>query len=123
MALLNYKGFNSVLTHIPVAVTHNSYKQIRKGLHPFIQGEHSAILSTFIKLPFVIKIFVLSIFEWPLKTGFTVTAYLQKYYLWTYRNILAAVTRHGCEQIIKGLNCVLTEIFWQLLLIMAVSKL
>ena len=34
--------------------------------------EHSAILSTFIKLPFVIKIFVLSIFEWPLETGFTV---------------------------------------------------
>ena len=25
-----------------------------------------------IKLPFVIKTFVLSIFEWPLKTGFTV---------------------------------------------------
>ena len=37
-----------------------------------LQGEHSAILSTFIKLPFVIKIFVLPIFEWPLKTGFTV---------------------------------------------------
>ena len=36
-----------------------------------LQGEHSAILSTFIKQPFVIKIFVLSIFEWPLKTGFT----------------------------------------------------
>ena len=34
--------------------------------------EHSAILSTFIKLPFVIKIFVLSIFEWPFYTGFTV---------------------------------------------------
>ena len=31
-----------------------------------LQGEHSAILSTFIKLLFVIKIFVLSIFEWPL---------------------------------------------------------
>ena len=30
--------------------------------------EHSAILSTFIKLPFVIKIFVLSIFEWPFYT-------------------------------------------------------
>ena len=30
------------------------------------------ILSTLIKLPFVIKIFVLSIIEWPLKTGFTV---------------------------------------------------
>ena len=37
-----------------------------------LQGEHSAILSTFIKQPFAIKIFVLSIFEWPLKTGFTV---------------------------------------------------
>ena len=34
--------------------------------------EHSSILSTFIVLPFVIKIFVLSIFEWPLRTGFTV---------------------------------------------------
>ena len=33
--------------------------------------EHSAILSTFIKLPFGIKIFVLSIFEWLFKTGFT----------------------------------------------------
>ena len=37
-----------------------------------LQGEHSAILSTLIKLPFVIKIFVFPIFEWPLKTGFTV---------------------------------------------------
>ena len=34
------------------------------------EGEPSAILSTFIKLPFVIKIFVLSIFEWLLYTGF-----------------------------------------------------
>ena len=38
--------------------------------------EHSAILSTFIKLPFVFKTFVLSIFEWPLKTGFTFTGFL-----------------------------------------------
>ena len=37
-----------------------------------LQGEHSAILSTFIKLPFSNKTFVLSILEWPLKTGFTV---------------------------------------------------
>ena len=36
-----------------------------------LQGEHSAILSTFIKLPFVIKTFVLSIFEWLFMTGFT----------------------------------------------------
>ena len=38
-----------------------------------LQGEHSAIFSTFIKLSFVIlKYLVLPIFEWPLKTGFTV---------------------------------------------------
>ena len=36
-----------------------------------LQGEHSAIVSTFIKLPFVIKIFLLTIFEWPLYTDFT----------------------------------------------------
>ena len=41
-----------------------------------LQREHSAILSTFIKLTFVIKFFDLSICEWPLKTGFTV--YLKK---------------------------------------------
>ena len=35
-------------------------------------GRHSAILSTFIKLTYVIKIFVLSICEWPLEAGFTV---------------------------------------------------
>ena len=34
--------------------------------------EHSAIRSTFIQLPFVIKICVLSIFDWPFYTGFTV---------------------------------------------------
>ena len=32
--------------------------------------ECSAIPSTFIKLPLVIMIFVLSIFEWPFYTGF-----------------------------------------------------
>ena len=44
-----------------------------------IQGEHSAVLSTFIKLPFV---FVLSILEWPLKTGFTVYCYCTQSTLW-----------------------------------------
>ena len=37
-----------------------------------LQREHSAILLTFIKLSFVIKIIVLSIFEWLFYTGFTV---------------------------------------------------
>ena len=36
------------------------------------QREHSAIFSTFIKLPSVIKTFFLSILEWPFYTGFTV---------------------------------------------------
>ena len=45
-----------------------------------VKGEHSAILLTFIKLPFVIKIFVLSIFEWRLKTGFTVWALIRRLY-------------------------------------------
>ena len=40
------------------------------------KGEHSAILLTFIKLPFAIKTFVLSIFEWLLKTGFTVRFFI-----------------------------------------------
>ena len=38
--------------------------------------EYSAIPITCIKLPFVIKIFVLSIFEWPFYTGFTVLTIL-----------------------------------------------
>ena len=37
-----------------------------------LQGEHSAIRLTFIKLPFVIKILVLSILELPFYTGYTV---------------------------------------------------
>ena len=46
-----------------------------------LKGVHSAILSTFIKLPFAIKTFVLSIFEWPLKTGFTVKVMLLPFFL------------------------------------------
>ena len=39
-----------------------------------LQGEHSAFFFTFIntcKLPFAVKFFVLSIFEWPFYTSFT----------------------------------------------------
>ena len=43
------------------------------------QREHSVILLTFIKLPFVFKTFVLAIFEWPLKTGFTTFIMLLKF--------------------------------------------
>ena len=40
-----------------------------------LQREHSAILLTFIKLLVVIKTIVLSIFEWPFYTGFTVRSH------------------------------------------------
>ena len=40
------------------------------------EREHSAILSTFIKVSLTINILVLCIFEWPLKTDFTVTCNL-----------------------------------------------
>ena len=45
------------------------------------EGEHSAILSTFIKLPFVIKIFVLSIFKWPFNTVFAVICFMSPHNL------------------------------------------
>ena len=41
-----------------------------------LQREHSAILSTFIKLPFVIKIFALSISELPFYTDYTVCTFI-----------------------------------------------
>ena len=40
-----------------------------KSIAECSKGEHSAILLTCIKLTSVFKTFVLSIFEWPLKTG------------------------------------------------------
>ena len=45
----------------------HGYSHVQRVL--IFHGEHSAIISTFIKLPFVIKIFVLSIFVWPFNTG------------------------------------------------------
>ena len=38
--------------------------------------DRSGIILTSIKLPFVIKIFVLSIVEWPFNTGFTVCCFI-----------------------------------------------
>ena len=49
-----------------------------------LQGEHSAILLTFNNLPFGIKTFVLSISEWPLKTGFTVFTILHSKLLFIF---------------------------------------
>ena len=66
----------------------------------------SAILSTFIKLPFVFKTFVLSIFEWPLKTGFTVyilrgaTSELPHYYCIIVLIDLMLANRADLEEIL-----------------------
>ena len=52
-----------------------------------LQGEHSAILSTFIKLPFVFKIFILSIFEWPLRQVLLYMYFMSRRLLiWTRRD-------------------------------------
>ena len=49
----------------------------QKTNYRLMQGEHSAILLTFIKLQFVIKILFFVFFEWLLKTCFTVlTTYM-----------------------------------------------
>ena len=42
----------------------------------YCRMDHSAILLTFIKLSFAIKIFDLSIVEWPFYTGFTVVCFI-----------------------------------------------
>ena len=44
-----------------------------------LQGEHSAILLTFMKHLFVIKIFVLSNFEWLFYSGFTVHIFISNW--------------------------------------------
>ena len=65
-----------------------------------LQGEHSAILWTFIKLPFVIKIFILSFSEWLLKTGFTViTCMLSKVYNDEYFNSYTCVC-NDCNRLL-----------------------
>ena len=54
------------------SLNHSTAKPVLSDHLATTPREHSAILLTFIKLPFVFKPFVLSIFEWSLKTGFTV---------------------------------------------------
>ena len=42
-----------------------------------LQGEHSAMLSTFFKLSLVIKTFILSIVKWLFKTGLLYINYIE----------------------------------------------
>ena len=59
-----------------------------------LQGGHAAILLTIIKVPFVIKIFGLSIFEWPLKTGFTVQGARRAYPIYLHISIYTGSHMH-----------------------------
>ena len=54
-----------------------------------LQRKHFAILSTFVKLPFVIKIFVLSILELPFYTSFTVHVFTFYRPLDLYKSVLS----------------------------------
>ena len=69
--------------------------------YKMLQREHSAILSTFITLPFAIKIFVLSIFECPF---YRVFLYLHLYSapnrnISLIGNTLAQGVSHFCSNI------------------------
>ena len=67
------------------------------------------MLSTFIKLPVIIKTFVLSIFEWPFYTGFTVHASIFTGALWLSGRVLDSRPRgrgfephqHHCVVVLK----------------------
>ena len=56
---------NKNMTNAVLMETFNHETESTENPVKMLQGEHSAKLLTFIKLPFVIKIFVLSIIEWP----------------------------------------------------------
>ena len=63
---------------------------------------HSAILLTFIKLPFVISIFALSIFEWPFSSGFAafiVQGFHGSEIVDKYRQILIEILTHHAYRV------------------------
>ena len=63
-----------------------------------LKGEHSAIPLIFIKLPFVIKIFGLSINEWPFYTYFTVHVFR----IYRYKFILISFSSEkGVDKIMR----------------------
>ena len=75
--------------------------QVKRIAECSLQREHSAILSTFIKLPFVIKTYVLSIFEWPFYTGFTVKAYIKFNHNIKDADQIAAIAGWRCVRFVR----------------------
>ena len=73
-----------------------------KSVAEYSKWEHSAILSTCIKLPFIVfKIFVLSIFEWPFYCIFKCTL---DYFWWWNQTIwtLRSYWSYGCSLMYVG---------------------
>ena len=62
---------------------------------------------TNIKLPFVIKIFILSIFEWPFYTGFTVHVYFCLFIICWLFNLISEATGSFPNSTVPSLHSVL----------------
>ena len=72
-----------VKDHKLVFKTNYRFMQVKSIAECFKRSnQHSAILLAYIKLPFVIKIFVLSIFEWLFYTGLLVIDAYQNLQHW-----------------------------------------
>ena len=96
--------FQKDITVKPVLISHSKRRQqlVFKTDYRLMQVQkhcrmlqHSAILSTLFKLPFVIKIFGLFIFEWPLTTGLTVCQFS--------KNNNKTMASHGSSWYPKGI--------------------
>ena len=103
-----YQGYSKTCVKRPFSKTPKIGFQDKLSLNAgqkycrMLQGEHSAILSTFIKLPIVIKIFVLSIFELPFHTGFTVFIFFIKVIYRFYQGHLTHHTVPGKAPLLGG---------------------
>ena len=62
-----------------------------------LQGEHSAILSTIIKLPFVFKVFVFLFFEWTFYGGLL---YVKNVCIHVYQDQNYVMLNVICEKIV-----------------------
>ena len=99
MSVFSYITFGTIISGLSAGTVHDLQRRKYAGIvksvlsgdsnrrpkivfktdYRFMQVKSTAecsILSTFTKLPFVFKTVVLSIFEWPLKTGFTALSFI-----------------------------------------------
>ena len=97
--VINFLTSRPKYTVKPVLSGHSKRRRkigFKTDCHLMQVKEHSAILSTFIKLPFVFKTSVLSIFEWRLKIGFTVSSMFKLISLnFTLNNSVSLKTQSG----------------------------